>query len=218
MKKLIISLSVAALAFASVACASNKPAMEGSVAPAKYEIVDHKTMGLSDIPEWVTTYLSDGVRAVENMSQYKGKYVFIGEDSGKNKSALLNWVQNFNLAQDIAQMVSLRVKTKFAGAAAGSPDDEYGRYFENVVKNTADAAFSGARKETNFWILKRYYGPDKKTVEREEYDAYVLVTIDKATLDEQIKKILDGTVADKPLSKEQATAVDRVKEAFYEGF
>jgi hypothetical protein len=30
--------------------------------------------------------------------------------------------------------------------------------------------------------------------------------------------VLDGTKADVPLTREEETAVDRVKEAFYEGF
>lgn len=218
MKKLVIIACVAAVVFATFGCASSAPKMAGGVQPAKYEILDHKTMGLTDVPTWVTTFIAEGIRAVEAMPQYKGMYVFIGEDTGTNRSALLNWVANFNLAQDLAKMVSLRVQTKFAGAAAGSPDDAYGRYFENVVKNTANATFTGARVETNFWILKRYYKPDGKTVDREVYDAYVLVTIPKAMLDEQLRKILDGTVAEQPMTREQTTAVDRVREAFYEGF
>jgi hypothetical protein len=55
-------------------------------------------------------------------------------------------------------------------------------------------------------------------VDREAYDFYVLVTIDKAILERQINEVLDGTKTDAPLTREQQTAVDRVKEAFYEDF
>ena len=115
-------------------------------------------------------------------------------------------------------MVSTRVQAKFVGAAAGSPDAEYGRYFEDVVKNVSEATFSGARKENDFWLLKRYFRADGKTVDRETYDFYVLVTIDKAILERQINDLLNGVARDAPLTREQQTAVDRVKEAFYEGF
>jgi hypothetical protein len=87
-----------------------------------------------------------------------------------------------------------------------------------VVKTASDATYSGARKEADFWVLKRYFKEDGKTVDREVYDYYVLVTIDKETLKKQIENVLNGVKPDKPLTKEQQTAVDRVKQSFYEGF
>lgn len=220
MKKLIVVLTAAAVAVVMATGCASKPEQKtlATKGPA-YEVIDHKTMAVGgDVPAWVTTFIEGGAQAVEALPAYTDKYVFIGEDSGTNLPALRLWIQNFNIAQDLAQMVSLRVQTKFAGAAAGSPDDEFGRYFENVVKNTAEARFSGARKETDFWVLKRFFKDDGKTVDREAYDVYVLVSIDKASLESQIEAILTGTVADRPLTREQQTAVDRVKESFYEGF
>jgi hypothetical protein len=115
-------------------------------------------------------------------------------------------------------MVSTRVQARFAGAAAGSPDDAYGRYFENVVKSSSDASYTGARKETDFWLQKRYFNTDGKSVSREVFEFYVLVSIDKTLLERQISDILNGVKVDTPPTREQATAIDRVKEAFYEGF
>lgn len=219
MKKLIVTLTAAALVMSAVSCASKPDNKTLAKKGPAYEVIDHKTMAIGgDIPAWVATYIEGGAQAVESLDAYKEKYVFVGEDSGANLPALRLWVQNFNIAQDLAQMVSLRVKTKFAGAAAGSPDDEFGRYFENVVKNTSEASFSGARKETDFWVQKRFFKEDGKTVDREAYDVYVLVSIDKESLKNQIQAVLDGTAADTPPSKEQQTAIDRVKESFYEGF
>ena len=226
MKKVILVLSLVAASFAALSCgsapkpaaASEKPAETKRVVP-KYDILDHKSMALGgEPPEWVTVYTNDGISGVEALDKFKEKYVFVGEDSGTNRSALAAWVQGFNVAQEMARLMSTRVQAKFAGAAAGSPDDEYGRYFENVVKSVADATITGARKDNDFWILKRYYKEDGKTIDREVYDYYVLVTIDKATLQKQLEDILNGVKVDKPLSKEQQTAVDRVKESFYEGF
>lgn len=220
-KKVLGTIALVAATLAVVACGSAPAAnpMDQKAPLAKYDVIEHKTQSVGGtIPEWVTVYVQDGMTGVEMMDKYKDKYVFVGEDSGTNLNALRMWAQGFNVAQDMARLVSNRVQAKFAGAAAGSPDDEFGRYFENVVKNAADATFTGAKKDTDFWVYKRYYKEDGKTVDREVYDYYVLVTIDKAILQQQLQKILDGTVADKPLSREQKTAVDRVKESFYEGF
>ncbi len=203
----------------AVSCAS-KPEEKTMVkkGPA-YEVIDHKTMAIGgDIPAWVVTFIETGVQGIEAMDAYKDKYVFIAEDSGANKQPLSLWMTGFNVTQEVARMVSTRVQSKFAGAAAGSPDDEFGRYFENVVKSAAEARYSGARKENDFWVMRRYFKEDGKSIDREEYTMYVLVSIDKAMLQSQIQAVLDGTAADTPPSKEQQTAIDRVKESFYEGF
>jgi hypothetical protein len=220
---LIISLVLAALLFA--ACAGDPepaplgPAPEYQQQTDAYTVVDHKTMALGqDVPEWVTRYMSDGVGGVEAMPLYEGKYVFIGEDSGTNLNALRQWSTGFTVAQDMSRMVSTRVQARFAGAATGSPDDEYGRYFESVVKSASDASYSGARRETDFWVLKRFYEADGKKIDREEYDYYVLVSIDKELLQQQIDDVLDGVELDTAPTEEETTAYDRVKEAFYEGF
>jgi hypothetical protein len=216
-KMLMAAFAISLLVLAG--CASSKKAPEYVEKSKTYEVLDHKTKAVGqDVPGWVTHYIAGGLTEVEKMSDYQNKYVFIGEDEGTNLNALRQWTSGFTVAQDLSRMVSTRVQARFAGAAAGSPDDEYGRYFETVVKNASDATYSGARKENDFWLLKRYFKTDGKSVDREVYDFYVLVTIDKNSLEQQISAILNGTKAETPPSKEQAVAIDRVKEAFYEGF
>jgi hypothetical protein len=225
MKKILFVLFAAVLAFS--ACSSKPRTQAEPLAPAPqyiertetYVVLEHKNTAVGqDVPDWVTRYIAGGLSGVEAMPEYEGKYVFVGEDSGGNLNALRQWSSGFSVAQDISRMVSRRVQDRFAGAAAGSPDDAYGRYFENVVKSSSDASYSGARKETDFWIKKRYFKADGKTVDREVYDYYILVSIDKTLLEQQINNVLNNVSADVPPTREQATAYDRVKEAFYEGF
>lgn len=225
MRKLFICTVIAGTVLLA-GCAS-KPKGASAQLPAPeyvektetYQVLDHKTKAVGqDVPEWVTRYISEGLIGVEGMSQYQNKYVFIGEDSGTNLNALRQWSTGFTVAQDLSRMVSSRVQSRFAGAVAGSPDDAYGRYFENVVKNSSDATYHGARKETDFWLLKRYFQSDGKTVDREVYDFYVLVSIDKEILERQIDDILNGIEPDRPPTREQSSAIERVKEAFYQGF
>jgi hypothetical protein len=224
MKKILFfSLILAAFLFA--ACSSDPDAVALGPAPEyiqeteEYTIIDHKTMVIGGgIPEWVTRYIDGGVRGVEAMPMYEDSYVFIGEDKGTNLNALKQWVTGFTVTQDLARMVSSRVQLRFTNAAAGSPDDEYGRYFENIVKNVTDVSFSGARKETDFWLLKRFFQADGQTTDREEYECYVLVTINKELLQRQIDIILDRVEDTTTLSADESTAVRRVKEVFYDGF
>lgn len=219
MKKALSIIVLAVAAIAVIGCGSAPAKKEPVKVTAKFEVIEHKASSIGgDIPEWVSVYIYEGNTGVEKLDKYKDKYIFVGEDTGTNLNALRLWAQGFNVAQDLARLVSMRVQAKFAGAAAGSPDDEFGRYFENVVKNVADATITGARKDTDFWVYKRYFKEDGKTEDRVVYDYYVLTMIDKEILKKQLDNILNGVKPDKPLTKEQSTAVDRVKEAFYEGF
>ncbi len=224
MKKTILVMVLVTTLIAMIGCAS-KPATAGKDAqlPTKgpnYVVIDHKTMALGGtIPDWLDVYMNGGsLRDIEALPKYKDVYVFVAEDQGTNLNALRQWATGFSVAQDMARLVSTRVQARFAGAAVGSPDDEFGRYFENVVKTAADASYSGARKEADFWVLKRYFKEDGKTVDKEVYDYYVLVTIDRELLKKQIDNVLNNVNVDKPLTKEQQTAVERVKQSFYEGF
>jgi hypothetical protein len=222
-RTLIVSFALIALLFA--ACSSDPESIPLGPAPEyiqeteEYKVIDHKTMVIGGgIPEWVTRYIDGGVRGVEAMPMYQDSYVFIGNDKGSNLKALQQWVNGFTVDQDLARMVSSRVQLRFANAAAGSPDDEYGRYFENVVKNVTDVSFSGARKETDFWLLKRFFKADGVTTDREEYECFVLVTINKELLQRQIDIILDRVEDSTELTQDESSAVLRVTEVFYEGF
>ncbi|MDR0554703.1 MAG: hypothetical protein LBG76_07900 [Treponema sp.] len=206
----------AIIALVSMACASGpKTGPSGVVEEtSEYVVINHQAKDFGgSVPEWVSLYATEGITAVESLDQYKDKYVFIGTDTGKNINALRQWSKNFTAAQEMAVMMTRKVEAKFAGAAVGSPEEAYGSYFESVVKNVSGATFSGARTEADYWILRRYNAD-----QREEYTYYVLITIDRKLLDQQVIGIINGVKADKPLTREQETAVDRVKEAFYEGF
>jgi hypothetical protein len=223
MKKIVVfSLVLAALALA--ACGSSPAPSQDEPQyleeTSTYEVVDHKTKAIGgNVPDWVSLYIDKGLPGVEALEEFQDKFVFVGEDSGTNLNALRQWATGFTVNQEIARMVSNRVQAKFAGAAAGSPDAEYGRYFEDVVKAVAEAQFSGARKENDFWLLKRYFRPDRRrTTLRETYDYYVLISVDKDILQRQIDEVLERVRTGGPLTQEQETAVDRVREAFYEGF
>jgi hypothetical protein len=56
-------------------------------------------------------------------------------------------------------------------------------------------------------------------VDRESYDFYVLMTVDKAVLERQINAVLDSAqTADPAQTSEQKRAMDLVRQSFYEGF
>jgi hypothetical protein len=184
--------------------------------PAMYRIVNHKNEASGqDIPEWLRRYLAEGIAGIEAMRQFENVYAFVGMASGTNMKALEQWAAGFTAVQDLPRLVADRVQSRFI-AASGSPDAEYGRYFEQAIKGVSDIRYTGARKEADFWVLKHYPGEDGETPEREVYEFYVLVTTNRANLMEGINTVLNGIQV--TITREQSAAVARLRERFYDGF
>lgn len=220
-----ILLLVAASTFILLGCAS-KPEpqpepkeLEGSV---KTEVLEHKgtALGINELPVWVETYVSTGVSGLEKLSDYQGYYCFVGEETGTNLDAVQTWASTFDVSREIASTVSNRIDSLFTGAASGSPDGEYGTYFENIVKSSANATYSGARKINDWWILIRRYDPDSRKKHTDEYRVFVLYTIEKETLDQQVLNMIDAVAAEtQGTSDAQKTAINNVKKIMEsEGF
>lgn len=195
---IVLALVGAALVFSGCASKQDEPEPKELDAKVKSEVLEHKgtALGVNQLPVWVETYITEGVLAVEKLSSYEGSYCFVGEESGTNIDALQSWVSSFDIPSEIAANVSTRVNALFTGAASGSPDGEYGTYFENIVKSTSSASYSGARKVNDWWVLTRRYDPDQKKKYTDEYRCYVLYTIDKDLLDQQVLEMMDKVASD----------------------
>jgi hypothetical protein len=182
-----------------------------------YQIVKHRAGSLAeDASDWLDLYLTAGITGVQTLHRYEDSYVFISVNSGTNLASLNHWAAEFSLVQDFPQLVSLRVLARIIGDGGKSPDREYGPYFETIVKNSADAFYTGAVREDDFWILKRYDGGDESF--REIYDFFILVSIDKDMFKAQMDQVLKDAAAGISLTREQADAVSRLLESFYDGF
>jgi hypothetical protein len=187
-------------------------------AEAPYRIIEHATGNSEEaLPDWAARYIAGGISGVEALPRYANRYVFIGSNSGANFTALSQWAAGFTVIQDFPQLVSLRVLTRFAGDGQRNPDHDYGRYFESAVRTAADTLYSDARREADFWLLKRYEGDDA-TGPREVYDFYILVSIAKDLFQSQLNRVLLNAAEGLTLTHEQTGAVNRLRENFYEGF
>jgi hypothetical protein len=94
----------------------------------------------------------------------------------------------------------------------------FGRYFEQAVKDSADAAYSGAVQEGSFWIKKRMFGDDGLTPIGEAFEYYILASIERGTLEQQINTLLTTAQPDLPPAKGQAAAAAHCRLIFYDGF
>jgi hypothetical protein len=177
------------------------------------DVLDHRNYRFGrDIPEWVVLETNE----LEQRTEFSDVYVFKFESprSQSLQGAEL-WTRNFTAAADIAQTVRNRVQVKFAGAAVGDMD-MVESYMEQVVLSFSDAQFSGYQRAADYWMQMRYYNPDGG-VEQDAYSYYVLYTIPRNTLDRMIRDALANADRNQPVTEEEQTARDRVKEAFENG-
>jgi hypothetical protein len=186
---------------------------------APYQIIKH-TAGVSEetLPDWAARYIIEGISGIESLPRYTNRYVFIGVNSSASFTALNQWAAGFTIEQDFSQLVSFRVLSRIIGDGQRNPDHDFGRYFESAVRTTADTLYSGARREANFWLLKRYESEDAATGPREVYDFYILISIAKDQLQPQLNQVLRTAAEGLSLTREQISAVNRLRENFYEGF
>jgi hypothetical protein len=161
-------------------------------------------------PDWIKLYVSQGVTAVQSQSQFRDKYCIIGEEASTNKQFALAWADSFSAQQRIGAMLRTNIASKYeaqvsgtsqsagganSSTAAGSSSADYKQEIENSISSIVNVSYSGAQRDSDWWVLIRRYDPDQKDVFSDEYTAYVLYTIPKAELNRQIASALETSVS-----------------------
>jgi len=177
---------------------------------AKVETIEHKgtAFGIKDVPQWLSEFVQrNGVRSVEELPAYKGKYVIVGQANGAGLQQVETWAKNFDAQQQIGATIETRVASVFKAHENLLPGDALSkRKYDNAINTLVKATYTGARQEADWWLHQKITEKGKEPETR--YTSYVLYTIDKSVLDQQvrdqIKKIRDGE------SKELNAAFDAV--------
>jgi hypothetical protein len=235
--KIILLLSIILLA----ACATKKDAVvfrpdptqdklpEQAVLSESWEIINSQTGSPEKgIPAWLLGYLDKGIQGIESMDTYRNKYVFVGENQGNNINALQQWADGFTTAQDLPRLIVQRVEKRLVASASLYPDDEYGEYFAYLIKKVSDGEYPDANKEQIFWIKQKRIsnsGENNENAEAspvnddpERYGFFVLITINKESLQEVIQKIMADIKTNTAPTKQQRAAINIINQTFFEGF
>jgi hypothetical protein len=184
---------------------------------AKVETIEHKgtAFGITAIPQWLSEFIQrNGVRSVEELPDYKGKYVIIGQANGSGLQQVETWAKNFDAQQQIGATIETRVASVFKAHENLLPGDaDAKRKYDNAINTLVRATYTGARQEADWWLHQKITEKGKKEPET-RYTSYVLYTIDRSVLDQQIrdqiKKIRDNE------SKELNEAFDAVTKQLLE--
>ena len=230
MNRVLISAILGAALFASCLSSTGEQipitpkTPDAGVAQNPYVITDHRNKASGQvIPEWVSLYLQGGVRLVETLDAYQERYVFISRNEGNNFSALNQWTRGFSAKLDFPRLAAVRIETRF-GSGVPFPDQEYGAFYEELIRAASDAPWTGARRDDDFWIHKTYFpvedeeaGPNQNQ-ESEIWEFFILVTIDKKLFGSQLDTVFRSIELKPRPSKNQIAAAARVKERFFTGF
>ena len=175
------------------------------------------------MPEWAERWLEAGISEVEAMYAYQDRFVFISRSEGTNFNALAQWVEWFSPELDFPRLAAARIEARFLSGVS-NPDNVYGAFFEALIRTASDAPWTGAVREDDFWIRRKFYpaeddiaGEALPLVE-EDWNFLILVTIDKTLFASQLAAVFRNVNPSPRLTREQNNATNRVKDRFFDGF
>jgi len=178
-------------------------------------IIDTKNGPASQMPAWLRSYLGSGINAVERLDAYSNKYVFIVNNEGDNIVALTKWVEHYTVAHDFPMLVADRIEKRMYLTASLYPDDEYGAFYETMMHNAYKMEYFGAVKEDYYWIKTKAGNAEEPS---ENYIFYLLITIEKSSMQSIIRSMIVKTSEVVILTKSQNNAVNKLRNTFFEGF
>jgi hypothetical protein len=175
-----------------------------------------KGPGNGNLPEWLVTLNNGGIDAIEKMDQYYGKYCFIGRNKNTNFEALTKWMENYQETRAFTRLAAVRIENRLNLNIALYPDDEYGAFYEKLVKKSYDAEYPDVVTEDTYWIKKTENSETNGFYET--YEFFTFVSIDKTTMQDIIKKMITDTRAAVTPTRAQNNAINNIQLHFFEGF
>jgi hypothetical protein len=162
-------------------------------------------MGVST-PDWVRTYVAHGINRLQSQSEYRDRYCVVGEESGVNRQFVLAWADHFSAQQRIGAMLRTAISSNYQArvqaasrttglTGTGIGTASYQQEIDNILNAVINVSYSGAQREADWWSLRRRYDPDYKEVYTDEYTAYVLYTIPRSQLNQQVAHALETSVS-----------------------
>jgi hypothetical protein len=177
--------------------------------------------GNSNLPEWLLTFNNGGIDAVERMEKYYGKYCFLGRNEGVNFEALTKWADNYQETNAFTRLAAARIEKRLASKAELYPDDEYGAFYEKLIKKAFDAEYPQALTEDTYWIKKSTQFTAKTSEAngfQDTYEFFAFISIDKTTMQDIITMMMEDTRVAVTPTRSQNNAINNIQLSFFEGF
>ena len=177
-----------------------------SCATGSSNIVELENKGTAfgiSTPDWVKLYLDGGVSALQALPEFKDKYCVVGEETGVNRQFVLAWADQASAQQRIGSLIRTNIAGRYQAAVTGQSQSrsgagnnaDYQQEIDFVLGAIVNVSFSGARREADWWSLRRRYDADNKEIFTDEYTAFVLYTIPKAELNRQVALAMETSLS-----------------------
>jgi len=170
----------------------------------------------TDLPVWLSAYLNGGIGEAEKLEAYAGKYLFIAESQGANFAALTKWADNFSVEHDFPMLAAERIDKRMNVSSSMYPDEEYGVFYEALMKNAYIGEYRGTVKEDTYWIKIRVAENDAAMPE--VFGFFVLISVDIEEMQNIIYDFYSKALAVSVPTRSQAAAINRLRQNFFEGF
>ncbi|MCL2720808.1 MAG: hypothetical protein FWD47_05665 [Treponema sp.] len=174
---------------------------------AKVVELENKGTGMSvSTPDWIRVYTAHGITRLQSQSEFRDRYCVVGEETGINRQFVVAWADNFSAQQRIGAMLRTTISSNYQAkvqaasrtSGLGSPTQgtsTYQQEIDNILNSVINVSYSGAQRESDWWTLRRRYDPDQKDVYTDSYTAYVLYTIPRSQLNQQVAHALETSVS-----------------------
>jgi hypothetical protein len=169
-------------------------------------------IGSENLPDWLIAYIIGGNEEVERLDSFMGRYCFIGRNEGNNFNVLSKWAENYSVTRDFTRLVAARIDQRLVSAASINPDNEYGSFYERLVKKAFDTVFYNARMENTYWIRKN----DDDFFDN--YEFFFFFCIDRISLQAFINDMIAQVHFSVNLTRSQNNSINRLRQTFFEGF
>ena len=172
--------------------------------------------GKAALPEWLVTFNNGGIDAIEKMDQYNGKYCFVGRNKNSNFEALTKWAENYQETRAFTRLAAARIENRLNLNITLYPDDEYGAFYEKLVKKSYDMEYPDAATEDTYWIKKTETSEENGI--HDTYEFFAFVIIDKTIMQNIIRKMITETYAVVIPTRAQNNVINNLQQHFFEGF
>jgi len=119
------------------------------------------------------------------------------------------------VTHDFPMLVADRIEKRMYLTASLYPDDEYGTFYEAMIQNAYKTEYTTAEKEDYYWIKTKSENAEEPS---ENYIFYILITIEKSSMQTIIRDMIDKTNGAVVLNKSQTNSVNKLRNTFFEGF
>jgi len=173
------------------------------------------------LPVWLSAYFAGGIEEAEKLEEYAGKYLFIAANQGENFAALSRWAGNFSVEYDFPMLAAVRIEKRMNVSNSIYPDEEFGIFYETLIKNAYSGEYHGTVKEDTYWIKTKVIddnGEPENAALPEVFIFYVLISVDVDEMRDIVYNLFSQALTSSAPARAQAAAINRLEQNFFEGF